>query len=428
MKTTFNMSLDGSEVRVSVKGGKVTVDREAVDVTSASLTRKRKGNTFQFIVYLVMVLIIGVVVYASANFILTADDEGEPYKELDGSSEVGFNTGSSGVTSPVFVTGPSGYFLNLENRIIYNDDGRRDRITLPESVTFPGEVPGQVVLHLMWFGSADDLMTRGISQFRFMISTNDEFYISGVSMVRLGDDNMVSEEVDLPLPHPFSGGVFSGPKTMDMEVSSQVLGNARNIQSASSDSDRGTYITVTFTGGISAGDLLISAEWGPKYYHETSYTQLLSGGIGLLVVMTGFLFVFSKYGKEDPCLILASGDGEIELFGDSDDLSKLYYQISKLTIPKMKAEKRGPSGRAGVTRGEDLIDEKEAREIGTELSRKPGRKGRMIVHQCPECMGTELYYETGFLTGYKYHCKNCDYVGSFVIEKEVRFEDKNGSP
>jgi len=41
------------------------------------------------------------------------------------------------------------------------------------------------------------------------------------------------------------------------------------------------------------------------------------------------------------------------------------------------------------------------------------------VLTCPECGSASLYYEAGLVTGYKYHCKDCDYIGSFVIEKEV---------
>jgi len=38
---------------------------------------------------------------------------------------------------------------------------------------------------------------------------------------------------------------------------------------------------------------------------------------------------------------------------------------------------------------------------------------------CPQCGSSDLYYEAGLITGYKYHCKRCQYVGSFVIEKEI---------
>lgn len=39
---------------------------------------------------------------------------------------------------------------------------------------------------------------------------------------------------------------------------------------------------------------------------------------------------------------------------------------------------------------------------------------------CPNCGGKELYYEAGLITGYKYHCKDCDYIGAFVIEKDFK--------
>jgi transposase-like protein len=41
------------------------------------------------------------------------------------------------------------------------------------------------------------------------------------------------------------------------------------------------------------------------------------------------------------------------------------------------------------------------------------------VLTCPHCGSAGLYYEAGLVTGYKYHCKDCDYVGAFVIEKEI---------
>lgn len=42
---------------------------------------------------------------------------------------------------------------------------------------------------------------------------------------------------------------------------------------------------------------------------------------------------------------------------------------------------------------------------------------------CPQCGSADLYYETGLITGYKYHCKKCNYIGAFVIEKDMK-EDK----
>jgi len=41
------------------------------------------------------------------------------------------------------------------------------------------------------------------------------------------------------------------------------------------------------------------------------------------------------------------------------------------------------------------------------------------ILECPQCHGTDLYYEAGLITGYKYHCKTCNYIGAFVIQREV---------
>jgi len=44
---------------------------------------------------------------------------------------------------------------------------------------------------------------------------------------------------------------------------------------------------------------------------------------------------------------------------------------------------------------------------------------------CPDCGSRELYYESGLISGYKYHCKDCDYIGSFVIEKDFKVNANN---
>ena len=42
---------------------------------------------------------------------------------------------------------------------------------------------------------------------------------------------------------------------------------------------------------------------------------------------------------------------------------------------------------------------------------------------CPQCGGNELYYENAMITGYKYHCKRCDYIGALVIEQDLELPD-----
>ncbi len=50
-------------------------------------------------------------------------------------------------------------------------------------------------------------------------------------------------------------------------------------------------------------------------------------------------------------------------------------------------------------------------------------RGRRRVLTCPECGSADLYYEAALITGYKYHCKKCGYIGAFVIEKEMEDDD-----
>jgi tRNA(Ile2) C34 agmatinyltransferase TiaS len=40
------------------------------------------------------------------------------------------------------------------------------------------------------------------------------------------------------------------------------------------------------------------------------------------------------------------------------------------------------------------------------------------VHVCPKCGSTEIYYIAGMVTGQKYRCKRCGYIGSLIIETD----------
>jgi predicted RNA-binding Zn-ribbon protein involved in translation (DUF1610 family) len=55
--------------------------------------------------------------------------------------------------------------------------------------------------------------------------------------------------------------------------------------------------------------------------------------------------------------------------------------------------------------------------------RNKAKRPRRVL-TCPECGSADLYYEAALITGYKYHCKKCGYIGAFVIEKEL--EDDAG--
>ena len=42
------------------------------------------------------------------------------------------------------------------------------------------------------------------------------------------------------------------------------------------------------------------------------------------------------------------------------------------------------------------------------------------VLRCPQCGGTTIIYESGLITGYKYNCKDCSYIGALIIEEDIK--------
>lgn len=53
------------------------------------------------------------------------------------------------------------------------------------------------------------------------------------------------------------------------------------------------------------------------------------------------------------------------------------------------------------------------------------KREQKTVLTCPQCGSADLYYETALITGYKYHCKKCGYIGAFVIEKDINDGQKD---
>jgi predicted RNA-binding Zn-ribbon protein involved in translation (DUF1610 family) len=53
---------------------------------------------------------------------------------------------------------------------------------------------------------------------------------------------------------------------------------------------------------------------------------------------------------------------------------------------------------------------------------KPKKRITRVL-TCPQCGSADLYYENALITGYKYHCKRCGYIGAFVVEKQIEEED-----
>lgn len=47
-----------------------------------------------------------------------------------------------------------------------------------------------------------------------------------------------------------------------------------------------------------------------------------------------------------------------------------------------------------------------------------------LVEVCPVCGNSDVYYEAGGYAGVVYHCKECGYVGAFVIEANEELIEK----
>lgn len=55
---------------------------------------------------------------------------------------------------------------------------------------------------------------------------------------------------------------------------------------------------------------------------------------------------------------------------------------------------------------------------------KDKKPKKRTVLTCPQCGSADMYYEAALITGYKYHCKKCGYIGAFVIEKDIEEKDE----
>ena len=49
----------------------------------------------------------------------------------------------------------------------------------------------------------------------------------------------------------------------------------------------------------------------------------------------------------------------------------------------------------------------------------PAMVRKIRVLECPSCGSTDVAYEAGLITGQKYRCGRCGYVGAFIIERDV---------
>jgi len=54
------------------------------------------------------------------------------------------------------------------------------------------------------------------------------------------------------------------------------------------------------------------------------------------------------------------------------------------------------------------------------------KKKEHTILRCPQCGSDNITYELGLITGYKYFCKDCQYVGPLVIQDSGGKEQGSG--
>lgn len=415
-KKEYDMVLDEKEVKLSLSRKSIHLDNRKLDVKTVSIGKRRDKTTFQIILYIIAVIAAGVIVYASLSALIKGDDESSPFVDLEYKTVVPFKENDMETGLYISARDGNGIVHNLGGSGVTFVENGDDTISVDENIHGPAQ------LRISFYGSAVDIRARDISHLRIMFDTQENYTLRDVKFIVTGLKDEILDSIPVDIPDKYRLEMSSGRTVFDIEVDKKELVAARVMQEGNSSRNRGIIITLELPDGMDEGEYVTSIQWGPEYYHETTTLGLLIGAFSLVVTAVALLFVYRKISIYDPCLIMDTDEREYILFGDNKDISELYLGVSRITIPKMEGTDERKKERPGITKGKDLIDKDEADQIGKDLKKIPGGSGKMIVHQCPECLGTELYYESGFMTGYKYHCKNCDYVGSFVIEKQVDFD------
>lgn len=192
--------------------------------------------------------------------------------------------------------------------------------------------------------------------------------------------------------------------------------------SASLDSERKVpfwVVTLLVTLVLTAGT------FGAVAVHS-----LLISPIIAVAAISGCLFVLLATGRSEKVLLMETGDGKIVLSGDASSLKGLHFELAKMVLGAYKgtlgegSEANVPKDlqdrrRAGSYSAESVLGPEEAGKLRSELGQKVVKRDRIIARTCPHCQGSDLYIEGGMYGGAIYHCKDCDYVGPFIIEREV---------
>ncbi len=128
----------------------------------------------------------------------------------------------------------------------------------------------------------------------------------------------------------------------------------------------------------------------------------------------GFLVIVIYMAVKEKVLAMDWKGDRMIFKGPQDELGRLRFDVHVQAKGRFLGDdgaEEGTDGSKGIPRGRE-----KKKQVGG-ADGEGGKTDRII--RCPQCGSGRLYYEAGLMTGYKYHCKRCDYIGSFVIETEM---------
>lgn len=72
-----------------------------------------------------------------------------------------------------------------------------------------------------------------------------------------------------------------------------------------------------------------------------------------------------------------------------------------------------------IDRGDEDIDrnDEDIDRIEEMIKEEEKKSPAKQVLMCPVCHSTDVIYYVGTEAGYQYRCKDCGYIGAFILEK-----------
>ncbi len=409
--------VDGKKVEVELKEDDLRRDGRSYSPRNATLEERRVKPMSSIVLNLIVIVMIGIVALFGMSQLLglISEDDSTPFADYNG--ETARSQKVDGLDDRVFVYASdpaSDGKWDLSSSVEYDRSGLMDRVTVDLNTS------GSILLHILWYGDMPEMERRYISSINVEFSFDRNYNLEDLRLVTLTDEGRIDRKVDIALSGS-EKGTRTGESTISLDLSKEEVESCLRTQSGVDRDRLATLVVIRVDGPLRDEALDFDLQWGPEYYHENNPEFLILVVVfSALTIPTMFVFYFGL-SKKYPVLVVDHDNGELVISGPEEELSGLHYRLAKVLIRSMPSDRENQDNNepAGVFKGKEIFGKEGASQIRKEQDdRLIGRK-RIIVQECPDCGSNELYYEGGFISGHVYHCKKCDYIGSFVIEREV---------